>query len=141
MMATGNGWLEEISEQLWGVAEAFGAEVKQHGFFAVLRPVAPFNQPSFLVPVVTVGALVAFLLLSGIARAPGGDARALPDRRAGVRRVGRAVPVRRRPLSRQSPSVAQSTRQNSGTGGRVSKCPPKHSKLGRWARRSFTRWR
>jgi hypothetical protein len=66
-MATRNGWLEEISEQLWGVAEAFGAEVKQHGFFAVLRPVAPFNQPSFLVPVVTVGALVAFLLLSGVA--------------------------------------------------------------------------
>lgn len=66
-MATTNGWLEEIGEQLWGVAEAFGAEVRQHGFFTVLRPVAPFNQPGFLVPVVTVGAIGAFLLLSGIA--------------------------------------------------------------------------
>jgi len=66
-MATTSGWLEEIGEQLWSVAEAFGAEVREHGFFAVLRPVAPFNQPSFLVPVVTVGALVSFLLLSGVA--------------------------------------------------------------------------
>ena len=66
-MATTGNWLEDISEQLWGVAEAFGAEVKQHGFFAVLRPVAPFNQPNFLVPLVTVGALVTFLLLSGVA--------------------------------------------------------------------------
>lgn len=68
-MATTSTWLDDISQQIWGVAEAFGAEVQQHGFFAVLRPVAPFNQPSFLVPLVTVGALVTFLLLSGVALA------------------------------------------------------------------------
>src|SRR2546426_12704016 len=30
----------------------------------------------------------------------------------------------------QSPTVSQWTSQNSGTGGRSSVCPPKHSKLG-----------
>ena len=60
-------WMEELSDQLWSVAEAFGAEVRQHGFLALLRPVAPFNRPGFLVPLVTIGALVTFLLLSGVA--------------------------------------------------------------------------
>lgn len=60
-------WMEELGSQLWSVAEAFGAEVRHHGLLALLRPVAPFNRPGFLVPLVTVGALVGFLLLSGVA--------------------------------------------------------------------------
>ncbi|HZP43230.1 MAG TPA: hypothetical protein VFD84_17210 [Candidatus Binatia bacterium] len=60
-------WMEELSNQLWAVVEAFGAEVREHGLLALLRPVAPFNRPAFLVPLVTVGALVGFLLLSGVA--------------------------------------------------------------------------
>jgi uncharacterized membrane protein len=34
---------------------------------ALLRPVAPFNRPQFLAPAITIGALLSFLLLSGIA--------------------------------------------------------------------------
>jgi hypothetical protein len=60
-------WVEEIGGQLWGVAEAFGAEVRGEGLLALLRPVAPFNRPNFLAPAVTVGALLLFLLLSGVA--------------------------------------------------------------------------
>ena len=60
-------WVEEIGSQLWGVAEAFGAEVRQQGLLSVLRPIAPFNRPTFLAPAVTVGALLTFLMLSGVA--------------------------------------------------------------------------
>ncbi len=60
-------WLEDIGTQLWGVAEAFGAEVRGQGVLSVLRPIAPFNRPSFLAPAVTVGALLTFLMLSGVA--------------------------------------------------------------------------
>src|SRR2546425_13170016 len=60
-------WVEEIGNQLWGVAEAFGAEMRGRGLLSLLRPVAPFNRPSFLPPAVTVGALITFLMLSGVA--------------------------------------------------------------------------
>jgi hypothetical protein len=60
-------WLEDVGTQLWSVAEAFGKEVRGEGMLALLRPVAPFNRPEFLAPAITIGALVAFLVLSGVA--------------------------------------------------------------------------
>jgi hypothetical protein len=60
-------WLDDLGGQLWAVAEAFGAEMRHQGVLTLLRPVAPFNRPGFLVPLVTVGALMTFLLLSGVA--------------------------------------------------------------------------
>ncbi len=60
-------WIEDVGNQLRGVAEAFGAEVRGQGLLSVLRPVAPFNRPNFLAPAVTVGALITFLILSGVA--------------------------------------------------------------------------
>lgn len=60
-------WFEDISTQLWGVGEAFYTEVRERGLLPMLRPVAPFNRPGFMAPAVTVGGLVAALLLSGIA--------------------------------------------------------------------------
>ena len=60
-------WLEDVGTQLWTVAEAFGREVRGEGLLALLRPVAPFNRPNFLAPAITIGALVAFLVLSGVA--------------------------------------------------------------------------
>jgi len=60
-------WVEVIGNQLWGMAEAFGAEVRGDGLLSLLRPVAPFNRPTFLAPAVTVGALITFLMLSGVA--------------------------------------------------------------------------
>jgi len=60
-------WIEELGNQLWGVVEAFGTEARQQGFLSLFRPVAPFNQPNFLAPLVTVGALLTFLMLSGVA--------------------------------------------------------------------------
>ena len=66
-METSRTWLEEIGRQIWGVAEAFGLEARQQGLLTLLRPIAPFNRPGFLAPVITVGALITFLLLSGVA--------------------------------------------------------------------------
>jgi hypothetical protein len=60
-------WLEEVGGQLWRVAEVFGKEVRGEGVLALLRPVAPFNRPDFLAPAITVGALIGFLILSGVA--------------------------------------------------------------------------
>jgi len=41
--------------------------MRGQGLLSLLRPVAPFNRPSFLAPAVTVGALITFLMLSGVA--------------------------------------------------------------------------
>lgn len=60
-------WMDDISTQLWGALNAFGAEAREQGFLSLFRPVAPFNRPNFLAPAVTIGALVTFLMLSGVA--------------------------------------------------------------------------
>jgi hypothetical protein len=60
-------WFDEVSKQAWQVLDALETEASTQGWLSLLRPVAPFNRPSFLAPAVTVGALVSFLLLSGVA--------------------------------------------------------------------------
>ena len=62
-----SNWLEEIGARLWEMADVVGKEVRGEGMLALLRPVAPFNQPAFLAPAITVGALIGFLLFSGVA--------------------------------------------------------------------------
>jgi len=60
-------WVEEIGTQLWSVAEMLGREARGQGVIGLLRPVAPFNRPNFLAPAITVGALLSFLILTGVA--------------------------------------------------------------------------
>jgi len=60
-------WLEDLGGQLWQVVDVVGKEVRGEGMLALLRPVAPFNRPQFLAPAITIGALLSFLVLSGIA--------------------------------------------------------------------------
>ena len=60
-------WLEDIGGQLWQMVDVVGKEVRGEGMLALFRPVAPFNRPQFLAPAITIGALLSFLLLSGIA--------------------------------------------------------------------------
>ena len=60
-------WMDEVAAQLWGVMESFGVEARQQGLLSFLRPVAPFNRPTILAPAVTIGALLTFLMLSGVA--------------------------------------------------------------------------
>ena len=58
-MAT--GWIDGIGEQIWAVVEGFGTEARERGLLTLLRPIAPFNRPSFLAPAVTIGALLTIL--------------------------------------------------------------------------------
>ena len=60
-------WMDGIGQQLWAVVEGFGTEARERGLLTFLRPIAPFNRPAFLAPAVTVGALLTFLALSGVA--------------------------------------------------------------------------
>jgi hypothetical protein len=60
-------WIDELTSQVWGVVEAFGVEARTQGVLSLLRPVAPWNRPAFMAPVVTIGALLTFLMLSGMA--------------------------------------------------------------------------
>jgi hypothetical protein len=60
-------WLEDFSAQLWNVLGTFGAQRNASGLLALLQPVAPFNRSAILSPAVTIGALVTFLILSGVA--------------------------------------------------------------------------
>ena len=60
-------WMEDVGTQLWGVMQALGFEARQQGLLSLFRPVAPFNRPEFLAPAVTIGALLTFLMLSGVA--------------------------------------------------------------------------
>jgi hypothetical protein len=66
---TGDNWLDQLSGQLWSVFGAFGGETRGGNLLAMLRPVAPFNRPALLAPVMTIGALLTFLMLSGVALA------------------------------------------------------------------------
>jgi len=60
-------WIDGIGEQIWAVVEGFGSEARERGLLTLLRPIAPFNRPAFLAPAVTIGALLTFLALSGVA--------------------------------------------------------------------------
>ena len=62
-----SNWLEDFGTQLWHAAETLGKEMRGEGVLALLRPVAPFNRPNFLAPAITIGALISFLILSGVA--------------------------------------------------------------------------
>ena len=61
------GWMDDVGRQVWGLLESMGFEARQQGLLSLLRPIAPFNQPHILAPVVTIGALLTFLMLSGVA--------------------------------------------------------------------------
>jgi len=60
-------WLDEVSNQLWGMLDAFRGEARRQGVLALFRPIAPFNRPEVLAPAVTIAALLSVLLLSGVA--------------------------------------------------------------------------
>ncbi len=60
-------WLETIYGEFRGVVGEFGQQVREQGLLPLLRPVAPFNEPAVLAPVVAISAVIGFCFLSGIA--------------------------------------------------------------------------
>lgn len=66
---TATTWLEEITGQLWGMADAVVDEVRTNGLMPLLAPVSPFDRPALLAPAVALGGLLSLALLSGTALA------------------------------------------------------------------------
>jgi hypothetical protein len=64
---TGTTWLEEITGQLRGMADAVVDEIRANGLMPLLAPVAPFDRPAVLAPAVALGGLLSLALLSGTA--------------------------------------------------------------------------
>lgn len=64
---TGITWLEDITGQLWGMADAVVDEIRVNGLMPLLAPVAPFDRPALLAPAVALGGLLGLALLSGTA--------------------------------------------------------------------------
>ena len=62
-----NSWWDDIARQVRNLLSAVADEARGDGYLPMLRPIAPFNQPSFLAPVVTLTGLVSMMLLSGVA--------------------------------------------------------------------------
>lgn len=61
-----SSWWEDLSRQVRSLVNAVVDETGVDGMFPLMRPVAPFNQPAFLAPVVTVTGLISMMLLSGV---------------------------------------------------------------------------
>jgi hypothetical protein len=62
-----NTWLEAVYGQFRGVVGDLGQQLAQHGVVPLLRPVAPFNEPAVLAPVVAGLAIIGFFFFSGVA--------------------------------------------------------------------------
>lgn len=60
-------WLETMYGQVRGVVGELGEQLGQHGVVPLLHPVAPFNQPPLLAPVVAGLAIIGFFFFSGVA--------------------------------------------------------------------------
>ena len=60
-------WFDELSRQVRAMMDAAWEEAKNEGLLPMLRPIAPFNQPGFMAPLVTVSGVVSLMLLSGVA--------------------------------------------------------------------------
>lgn len=59
--------LDYFYRQVRDLIESIREEASQQGLLPLLRPVAPFNSAPLLTPIVTVGALLSVIVLSGIA--------------------------------------------------------------------------
>ncbi len=62
-----NGMLETIYGQLRGIMTQVGRQLGEQGVLPLLRPVAPFNEPAVLAPVVAISALIGVVICTGVA--------------------------------------------------------------------------
>jgi hypothetical protein len=59
--------LETIYGQLRGMMTQVGRQLGEQGVLPLLRPVAPFNEPAVLAPVVAISALIGVVICTGVA--------------------------------------------------------------------------
>jgi hypothetical protein len=60
-------WLENVYGQVRGVVNELGQQINDQGILPLLRPVAPFNEPALLAPVIAGFAIIGFFFFSGVA--------------------------------------------------------------------------
>ena len=62
-----NAILEAIYGQIRGLVGEVGHHLNEQGVLPLLRPVAPFNEPAMLAPVVAISAMIGVMVFSGVA--------------------------------------------------------------------------
>ncbi len=62
-----NALLEQIYGQVQGLVNEVGEQLGEQGLLPFLRPVAPFNEPAVLAPVVAIAAVIGMFIFSGVA--------------------------------------------------------------------------
>jgi hypothetical protein len=62
-----SGLLETIVGQVRSIVKDVGLQLGDDGILPLLRPVAPFNEPAVLAPVVAISAVLGLIIFSGVA--------------------------------------------------------------------------
>ena len=62
-----SGLLEAIVGQVRSIVRDVGQQLGDDGILPLLRPVAPFNEPAMLAPVVAISAMIGVVVCSGVA--------------------------------------------------------------------------
>lgn len=62
-----SGFLETIYGQVRELVSEMGQQLNGQGLLPLLRPVAPFNEPAVLAPVVAIAAMLGMVIFSGVA--------------------------------------------------------------------------
>ena len=59
--------LDDIYGRVRGLVDQVGTQLGDQGFFPLFRPVAPFNEPAVLAPIVALSAMIGVALFAGLA--------------------------------------------------------------------------
>lgn len=62
-----SGFLETVYSQVREFVKDMGQQLNGEGLLPLLRPVAPFNEPAVLAPVVAISAMLGVVIFSGVA--------------------------------------------------------------------------
>ena len=59
--------LDNIYGRVRGLVDQMGTQLGEQGFLPLFRPVAPFNEPAVLAPIVALSAMIGVAMFSGLA--------------------------------------------------------------------------
>jgi hypothetical protein len=62
-----SGVIEAIVGQVRSIVKDMGVQLGDEGILPLLRPVAPFNEPAMLAPVIAISAVIGVVVCSGVA--------------------------------------------------------------------------
>jgi hypothetical protein len=59
--------LQTLYGQVRGLVDEVGVQLGEQGFMPLFRPVAPFNEPAVLAPIIALSAMIGVAVFSGLA--------------------------------------------------------------------------